>query len=280
MGMSRRVELPQMERVDINGIGLEVHERGSGEPVVFIHALRDEWYGVLAEPALTDQYRLIYYHRRGHGESDSTGLPINVSQQAKDCQGVMQHFGLDRAHVTGLSGGGAFALQFALDYPDFVHSLALLEPTIPGVMDADPTADRQLARIKSLFEAGEMAEGLDTFLKYIAGPGYEERFNQNLPPGWFDRHLADWDAFQHDIAALQAWEFGEADAARITAPVLNMKATDSLPRHQRYHETIQSWIPHAESAIVDDSTHPIPSLKPRETAERLAEFFTRHSMEN
>lgn len=278
--MRHSVALPQTERVDINGVELEVHERGSGEPVVFTHSLRDEWYGVLAEPTLNDQYRLIYYHRRGHGESDDTGLPISVEQQAQDCQAVMQHFNLDRAHVTGLSMGGAFALQFALDHPDPVHSLTLLEPTIPAVMDADSKFDHQLALIKSLFEAGEMAEGLDAFLEYIAGPGYEDRFNQTLPPGWFDRHLADWGAFQHDISSLQAWEFGEADAARITAPVLNMKAADSLPRHQQYHETIQSWIPHAESAIVENSTHPMPGLKPRETAKKLADFFARHSMEH
>lgn len=276
--MSRKVGVPRMNRVDINGIKLEVHERGSGEPVVFIHSLRDEWYGVLAEPALADQYRLIYYHRRGHGESDSTGLPLDVSQQTEDCRAVMQHFDIDRAHVTGLSAGGGIALQFALDHPDSVHSLALLEPTIPGVLDADPAVQRQLERIRSLFEAGEKDQGLDAFLEYIAGPGYTERFNQTLPPGWFDRHLADWDAFQHDIGALQSWEFGEAEAALITAPVLNMKATDSLPRHQQYHATIRSWIPHAESVVLEDSTHAMPSLKPRVTATFLADFFARQPM--
>ena len=278
--MSRSVKLPQMERVEINGVELEVHERGSGEPVVFIHALRDEWYGVLAEPALADRYRLIYYHRRGHGESDGTGLPLSISQQADDCRAVMQHFGIDRAHVTGLSSGGALALKFARDYPDAVHSLALLEPTVPGLLDADPAMQQQLERIRSLFEAGEMAAGIDAFLEGVAGPGYEERFDQTLPPGWFDRHLADWDVFQHDIGAVKAWERSEADAARITAPVLNMKATDSLPRHQQYHETIQSWIPHAESAILKDTTHTMPQLKPGETAEYLADFFARHPMEH
>ena len=269
-----------MERVDINDVELEVHERGSGEPVVFIHALRDEWYGVLAEPALADRYRLIYYHRRGHGESDGTGLPISISQQAADCRAVMQQFGVDRAHIAGLSGGGAYALQFALDYPDSVHSLALLEPSVPVLLAEDPAMERLQERIRSLFETGEMEAGLDAFLEGIAGPGYDEHFDRTLPPGWFDHHLEDWEAFQYDITAVQAWEFSEADAARITAPVLNMKATDSLPRHQQYHDTINAWIQHAESAVMQDTTHTIPQMKPAETAEQLVDFFARHPMEN
>ena len=277
--MTHQVELPEMQCADINGVGLEFHESGSGDPVVFIHALRDEWYGVLAESALTDRYRLIYYHRRGHGQSDSTGLPLSVAEQAEDCRAVMQHFGVDRAHLTGLSAGGAFALQFATDFPEAVHSLALLEPTVPGVVEADPEAEKQLERVRSLFEAGEMAAGLDAFLEGIAGPGYKERFDQTLPPGWFDRHLADWAPFQHDIAALQRWEFTAAHATRLSAPVLNMKATDSSPRHQQYHATVQSWIPHAQSAILEDSTHTMPQMKPRETAERLFTFFAQYPMD-
>ena len=277
--MGTHVELPEMDRVAIDGVELEVHERGSGEPVVFIHAIRDDWYGVLAEPALAERYRLIYYHRRGHGGSDGTGLPLDVSQQAADCRAVMDHFDVDRAHLAGLSGGGGYVLQFAIDFPDAVHSLALFEPTVPVLLSADPEMERQLERIRSHFEAGEMAAGFDAFLEGIAGPGYEERFGRTLPPGWFDRQLGDWGAFQHDIAALQGWEFDEADAARIAAPVLNVTASDSLPRHQKYHETIQSWIPHAEPAELAATPHTIPQWRPEATAELVADFFSRHPME-
>ena len=277
--MCTHVELPEMDRVAIDGVELEVHERGSGEPVVFIHAIRDDWYGVLAEPALAERYRLIYYHRRGHGGSDATGLPLDVSQQAADCRAVMDHFDVDRAHFAGLSGGGGYVLQFAIDFPDAVHSLALFEPTVPVLLSADPEMERQLERIRSHFEAGEMAAGFDAFLEGIAGPGYEERFDRTLPPGWFDRQLGDWGAFQHDIAALQGWEFDEADAARIAAPVLNVTASDSLPRHQKYHETIQSWIPHAEPAELAATPHTIPQWRPEATAELVADFFSRHPME-
>ena len=273
-----RVELPAMELTDIGGIDLEIHDRGSGEPVVFVHALREDWHGVLTEPALTEHHRLVYYYRRGFGRSSAAGLPLTVAQQAGDCRAVMRHLGIDRAHVVGLSAGGGLVLQFAVDFPDVAHTVAVLEPTIPGLLSEDLEVEQMQAKMAERFEAGDTAGALDVMLQTMGGADYAADFERTQPPGWFDRIVADWETFRHDIAALAAWEFTEKDAAKITAPVLNMRASGSGARHQAYHRTIRSWIPQAESAVVPDSTHFMPHRAPREVAERLAEFFSRHPM--
>ena len=277
-GVMSRVELPAMELTDVGGIELEVHDRGSGEPVVFVHAMRADWHGVLAEPALAEQHRLVYYHRRGFGRSSAAGLPLTVAQQAADCRAVLRHLGIEKAHVVGLSAGGGLVLQFAVDFPDAAHTIAVLEPTIPGLLSEDPEAEQMQAEMAERFEAGDTAGALEVMLRTMGGADYAADFEGTQPPGWFDRMVADWETFRHDVAALGAWEFTEKDAAKITAPVLNMKASDSGPRHQAYHRTIRSWIPHAQSAVVPDSTHFMPHRAPRKVAELLTAFFSRHPM--
>ena len=60
------MNLKKMQLSKINGVSLEIRDQGSGEPVVFVHGgMGDECAAVLIEPILTNQYRLIDYHRRG-----------------------------------------------------------------------------------------------------------------------------------------------------------------------------------------------------------------------
>ncbi|WP_255191293.1 alpha/beta fold hydrolase [Natronobeatus ordinarius] len=278
---SDRAELPEMEPLDVDGAELEVYDSGSGEPVVFVHGGGgDECFAVLQEPALAERYRLIHYHRRGWGDSASTGLPLSIEEQAADCHAVMQHVGIDRAHVAGLSYGGIIVLQFAVDFPDAVQTLALMEPAVPQVLDESPEYHEWKTTAAPLLEDGEMAAGLDTFFQGICGREYAAAFDRTLPAGWFERWVDDSDTlFQYDAPAMDAWEFTEADAAQIDAPVLNVTAADTAAPFKEIHETVQSWLPHAERAVVPDATHCMLEINPTGSAEALSEFFSQHPMD-
>ena len=124
---------------EINGAELEIWDKGSGEPVLFVHGgMGDECAAVLVEPALANQFRLIHYHRRGFGNSEAPNAPFSIEQQAADCRAVMQHLEIERAHCVGQSYGAVILLQTALDFPDTVYSLALLEPGLPSVLFESP----------------------------------------------------------------------------------------------------------------------------------------------
>jgi pimeloyl-ACP methyl ester carboxylesterase len=102
-----------MQRTEINGVELEIWDRGSGEPVVFVHgSMGDECAAVLGEPALANRFRLIHYHRRGYGNSEGSEAPVSIPQQAADCRAVLQHLGVERAHCAGQSYGGAFSCRW------------------------------------------------------------------------------------------------------------------------------------------------------------------------
>ena len=274
--------LPVMQLTEINGVEMEVWDRGSGEPVVFVHGgMGDECFAMLAEPALTSRYRLIHYHRRAWGKSERPESPLTIAQQAADCRAVTHHLRVDRAHMVGQSYGGAIVLQLALDAPDAVHTLALLEPALPSVLFSSPEFTAAVTKAGSLYEAGDKAGATDTFGQAVAGADYRAVFDQTLPPGYFERWVADADAlFRYDSPALGSWTFTREEAAQITQPVINMTGATTRPYLREVYETIRMWLPRAENFVVPQATHAMLQTNPKGVAERLASFFSSHRLES
>jgi pimeloyl-ACP methyl ester carboxylesterase len=94
-----------LDRAALEGLELEYELRGAGEPVVLIHPGHfAEWCTpLLAEPALTDWYRVLSYHRIGCAGSSPLAGPVSFAQQAAHCRALMRHLGIERAHVVGHS---------------------------------------------------------------------------------------------------------------------------------------------------------------------------------
>jgi pimeloyl-ACP methyl ester carboxylesterase len=275
------MNLPTMQRTEINGAELEILDIGSGEPVMFIHGgMGDECFAVLAEPALTDRYRLIHYQRRGWGKSELPKAPVSISRQAADCKGVLQHLGVEQAHLVGQSYGGAILLQLALDAPDSVRSLALLEPALPSVLNNSPGFIEGMTKAGALYGSGKKADAVDAFGREVAGADYRADFDRTLPLGHFERWAAAADTlFQLDVPALQEWTFTPKDAARITQPVINMSGANSNSYFREIHATIQTWLPHAEKFTVPKATHAMLQMNSKVVAERLASFFSKYPLQ-
>ena len=272
--------LPTMEHREINGVKLETLDRGSGVPVVFIHgAMGDECFAVLEEPILTDSYRLIHYHRRGWGGSECPEMPVSIEQQSADCQSLLRHLGIGRAHFVGQSGGGVVAIQVTLDAPEIVHSLALLEPALPSVLFNSPEFGEVGEKAGALYESGDKAGAMETFAQEVGGDDFRTTFDRTLPLGHFERWVADADTlFQFDMPPLQSWKFTPQDAARITQPAINMMGENTRSYFQEIYETIRTWLPHAENFVVPQATHAMLQTNPKGAAERLARFFSSHRL--
>ncbi len=275
------MNLPTMQLTNINGINLEISDRGSGDPVVFIHgASGDECFAVLEEPALADSYRLIHYHRRGWGQSECLEMPVSNELQSADCQALLRHLGIGRAHFVGQSGGGIVALQVALDAPEMVHSIALLEPALPSVLFNAAEFGAVAEKAVAAYESGNKADAIDTFGQEVAGVDYRKVFDRTLPPGNFERWVADADTlFQADFPAYPAWTFGGDEAARISQPTLNMMGANTNSYFREIYETVCSWVPHAENFVLPNATHAMLQTNPKAAAERLASFFSNNPLQ-
>ena len=270
-----------MPRIKITGAELETRKRGSGQPIVFVHGgMGDECAAVLEERDLADHSRLIDYHRRGWGDSSRAEDVVSISQQAEDCRAVIEHIGAQRAHFVGQSYGGAILLQLALDAPEAVQSLALQEPPLPSVLLNSPAFGAVAEKAGAMYGSGDKAGAIEAFATEMGGDDFRAAFDQTLPPGYFERWVEAADTlFQSEIPSLQGWVFTRDDAARITQPVLNMVGANTRAYFREVHDTIGAWLPHPENLELPDATHAALQTNPRGAAERLAAFFSSHSME-
>jgi pimeloyl-ACP methyl ester carboxylesterase len=272
----------RMDRAALEGVELEYEVRGTGEPVVLIHPghFADWFMPLLDEPALTDHYHVLTYHRVGCVGSSPIAGPVSLAQQAAHCRSLMRHLGIARAHVVGHSSSGNIALQLALDAPDAVHSLAILEPALYTVPSAQ-TSRAFVGTAVQLYRAGDKAGAIDTFLRGACGPGYRAVLDKALP-GAFDQHVADADTFfDLELPALQQWSFTREDARRIAQPVLAVigaKSQELDPVWGERQELLLSWLPNVEPFVLPDATHLLQVQNPRGMAEGLAAFFARHPL--
>lgn len=271
-----------MNRAQIDGRALEYEVRGAGEPVVLVHGahIADAFAPLLAEPVLAERYRLILYHRRGFAGSTHPDGPLSIAQQAADCRALMQHLGVQCAHVVGHSYGGAIALQLALDTPAAVHSLALLEPALLTVPSA-PQFMETIGQVLQMYEAGDKTGAVDSFLQAVVGPEYRSVLDRAIP-GAFAQAVTDADTFfRIELPALEQWSFTQADAGRITQPVLAVIGGEShtlWPGWIEVHQLMQAWLPQAEAFVLEGATHGLQMIDPKGMAAGLAAFFARHPL--
>jgi pimeloyl-ACP methyl ester carboxylesterase len=270
------------DRAALEGVELAYEVLGAGEPVVLIHPghFADWFTPLLDQPTLTDHYRVLSYDRAGCANSGPIAGPVSLAQQAAHCRSLMRHVGIKRAHIVGHSSSANITLQLALDAPDAVHSLALLEPALMSAASAQ-TSRAFVGTAVQLYRAGDKAGAVDTFLRGVCWPGYRAVLDQALPDA-FDQYVADADTFfDQELPALQQWSFTREDASRITQPVLAVtgaKSKELAPIWGERQELLLAWLPNVEPFVLPDATHLLQVENPRGMAEGLAAFFARHPL--
>ena len=268
----------QLQRAPVEGVELEYEVEGAGEPVVLIHAgVAAGWFRpLLREPALAGHYRLVRYHRVGYAGSGRVAGPVSIEHQAAHCRALMRHLGIEQAHVVGHSSSANMALQLALDTPDAVRSLALLEPALLAV-PTGPYGPEAIER----YRAGDKAGAVDTWMRGVCGPAYAEVLERTIP-GAFEQAVADADTFfGQELPAVRSWSFGPEEAARVTQPALAVLGAESkhvTPVFDQRHELLLAWLPAAESFVLPGATHLLHLQNPAGMAAGLAGFLARHPL--
>lgn len=112
----------------INGIDIHYRVEGSGPPLVWISgtgmsgAAWHRWH----VPHFRDRWTCVTYDLRGCGRSDCPDGEYSARVMADDLVGLMDHLGIDTAHMAGFSLGSATIQEFALAYPGRLRSAVMI----------------------------------------------------------------------------------------------------------------------------------------------------------
>jgi pimeloyl-ACP methyl ester carboxylesterase len=122
---------------DSNGVKIHYATIGSGPLVVMIHGFPDFWYTWRDQmEALADSYQVVAIDQRGYNLSDKPAGVENYDMRllVGDVIAVIRHFGKEKAIVVGHDWGGAVSWTLAINAPQYVDKLIILNlPHLRGL---------------------------------------------------------------------------------------------------------------------------------------------------
>ncbi|HEX6678867.1 MAG TPA: alpha/beta hydrolase [Actinomycetes bacterium] len=264
-----------MERGKVNGVELEHEVVGSGEPMLLIHGahIANALQPLVAEPAL-ERFQRIRYHRRGLGGSTRPveAAPTSVAVQAKDAVGLLDHVGVDRAHVVGHSLGGAIALEVAALHPTRVASLVLLEPALLTT-PAGQAFVHAVAPLVERYEAGDVEAAVHGFLALVGDRNWRATIDRTVPGGIAQAVQDAATFFEAELPGVAEWSFGPEQAAAITRPVLSVLGNQSSPLFVEGRQLLHAWFPACQDADIVGATHLLQMQAPGPVAAAIAAFL-------
>jgi pimeloyl-ACP methyl ester carboxylesterase len=123
-GLLRVIVVP---KVKVNDIQIYYEVKGEGFPLVMIQGAGgylEGWDPRLVE-GLSKQFKLVLFDNRGAGRTETSNREYTIRLFADDTAGLMNALGISKAHVLGISMGGAVAQELVLNYPEKVSKLVL-----------------------------------------------------------------------------------------------------------------------------------------------------------
>jgi 3-oxoadipate enol-lactonase len=234
------------------GTNLYAIEQGRGQPILALHGgLADHRASLAYAGPLAAGYRLITPDLRGAGRSKDAG-PLTWEQLADDLAALLDHLGIERAVIAGVSAGSGVVVRFGLRHPDRIAGLVILAPLYPGSeRELDDAPRAALARMDA-YAQRSVREGIQALQ-----PLFEA-----LPDAIRERAQAMLESFDPaSVAATTgflasgAQPFATAaELAAITAPVLLVPGGD--PTHPpELAELYRRHLPHATVRTVDAPWH-------------------------
>ena len=113
--------------VEANGINICYEILGEGEPLILIHGFgvtKEEWIGQFIP--LSKYFKVIRFDNRDSGKSDHPIAKFTYQVLADDTKALMDALDIEKAHIVGWSMGGMVAQEFAINYPEMVMKLILI----------------------------------------------------------------------------------------------------------------------------------------------------------
>jgi haloacetate dehalogenase len=279
----------ELSMIDTGEATLRVRHGDAGAAVLLLHGHPQThvmWHAVA--PLLAERFTVVCPDLRGYGDSSRPETtpdhePYSKRAMARDMVALMRHLGHEQFSVAGHDRGGRVAYRLALDFPDVVEKLAVLDivTTADAWRGADmdfgmlnfhwflmaqpaPLPEKMIeSSIDEFFFRGSRdlfhPEALEDYLRCIRSPGAIHAFCEDYRAGaGIDRELDEADRGKR----------------RIQAPVLVLWAGhDDV---ERWHDVIEVWRQWADDVRGKpiESGHYLAEEAPEATFKALRAFFS------
>jgi 3-oxoadipate enol-lactonase len=252
---------------------LYCESKGSGEPLVFIHGFsldtrmwedQFEYFG--------SSYMAIRYDVRGFGKSS---IPRSTYSHAEDLAVMLQHLGIRRASLVGLSMGGAIALNFASAYPRMTGRMVLADSSIGAIQpsrEAVSFGKRNTSPLERELFVGEVKSlwlSDDIFKPAFEDEGLKRRIIDMV----MDYSGYHW---LHENPVGRCDERYIDGIRRISSPVLIILGSRDVPKHRTIAEFLLANIPGATLARLQGAGHMCNMERPAEFNREVMDFLSRH----
>ena len=229
---------------------LQVDDRGAGDALVLVPGGLTGWVSWMAH-----QERLVSRHRvirvqPIHNELGSKGIPGNLGYTAaverESLRLTLDALDLERPHLAGWSGGGLALIEFAMEYPQRIRSLTLVEPAAYWVLarlgERIDEVEQTIAFVNGIFGRGVSEDELATFLRLggLAEPDEDIRSHPNWGRWVEHRTTLSWLS-----PLLDHPERSIGELAGISAPVLATKGTASTALDRRLVDVLDERLTNA-----------------------------------
>ena len=242
--------MPQLKLSDLS-IYYEVN--GEGEPILLLHGLGSslrDWEQQI--PVFAQHYQVIACDVRGHGRSSKPPGPYSIPQFTADVVELLRHLQVQDAHILGLSMGGMIAFQMAVDNPQFVKSMVIVNsgPEIVPRTWQDHLNVWQRLLISRLMGPRKMGEVIS---QRIFPETHQADMRQTMASRWAENNKA---AYLAATKALIGWSVAE-HLPRISCPTLVITADQDYTPISAKEAYVQQ-MPKARLHIIKNSRHATP----------------------
>ncbi len=261
-----------MPKAKVDGGEIYYEETGAGEPLVFVSGLSGVGrYWQPQVPVFSARFRVITYDHRGTGGSDTLQREFSVDQMTAELVGLMDALKIERAHVVGLSTGGAIGQTLAIEQPHRLERLVMCSTWT----HCDPWFRR-------LFEARRV-------MYQQCGPGLHAMFHPLwlFPPDYVNTHDAQIDEERRRSASSAPpveVSVGRIDAllkfdrraglTRITTPTLIIASDNDYITPAYHAQALAQAIPQSKLEILSGGGHSVSKTRPEVFNSLVMDFLT------
>lgn len=242
----------------VNGINMYYHVHGQGRPLVMIQGFaggHQAWFFQLH--TFKKHYKVVIFDNRGIGKSDGAGQPYTIKTLADDVVGLMDHLGIPKAHILGLSLGGMVAQEVAISYPERVVKL-ILGSTFAGreINDVRPEMAKALGISGNSTNVDVRSIDMTKLMTAMVSLAFNKRLYRMVlvPMSKYRMKSINVEGHLGQMSAVS--NYTTLDRLHlIKAPTLVITGTGDKLVSPRYSEMIASRAPNAKLVLVEGGSH-------------------------